>query len=38
MSQSDFIIFVTDDQVYGDLSRMGSTDFVTSHFVTSHLD
>ena len=29
--QSNFIIFLTDDQGYGDLSCMGATDFKTPH-------
>ena len=31
MSQPNFIIFLTDDQGYGDLSCMGCTDFRTPH-------
>ena len=31
MSQPNFIIFLTDDQGYGDLSCMGATDFRTPH-------
>ncbi|MBW3624380.1 MAG: sulfatase-like hydrolase/transferase [Armatimonadetes bacterium] len=31
MAQPNFIIFVTDDQGYGDLSCMGATDFRTPH-------
>ena len=29
--QPNFIIFLTDDQGYGDLSCMGATDFKTPH-------
>lgn len=31
MSQPNFIVFLTDDQGYGDLSCMGATDFQTPH-------
>ncbi|MBV9864950.1 MAG: sulfatase-like hydrolase/transferase [Abitibacteriaceae bacterium] len=31
MSQPNFIVFLTDDQGYGDLSCMGATDFHTPH-------
>ena len=31
MSQPNFIVFLTDDQGYGDLSCMGATDFCTPH-------
>ncbi len=31
MSQPNIIIFITDDQGYGDLSCMGNTDFATPH-------
>jgi len=31
MARQNFIIFLTDDQGYGDLSCMGSTDFQTPH-------
>jgi len=31
MSQPNFIVFLTDDQGYGDLSCMGATDFRTPH-------
>ncbi|MBT5872640.1 MAG: sulfatase-like hydrolase/transferase, partial [Candidatus Latescibacteria bacterium] len=31
MRQPNFIVFLTDDQGYGDLSCMGATDFVTPH-------
>lgn len=31
MSKPNFIIFITDDQGYGDLSCMGATDFRTPH-------
>lgn len=31
MSQPNFIVFLTDDQGYGDLSCMGTTDFRTPH-------
>lgn len=30
-SQPNFVIFLTDDQGYGDLSCMGGTDFKTPH-------
>ena len=30
----NFIVFLTDDQGYGDLSCMGATDFVTPHLDT----
>ena len=31
MSKPNFIVFMTDDQGYGDLSCMGATDFRTPH-------
>ena len=31
LPQPNFIVFLTDDQGYGDLSCMGATDFVTPH-------
>jgi len=31
MAQPNFIVFLTDDQGYGDLSCMGATDFCTPH-------
>ena len=31
MNQPNFIVFLTDDQGYGDLSCMGATDFCTPH-------
>jgi len=31
MSQPNYIVFLTDDQGYGDLSCMGATDFATPH-------
>ncbi|SVB59817.1 uncharacterized protein METZ01_LOCUS212671, partial [marine metagenome] len=31
MRQPNFIVFLTDDQGYGDLSCMGADDFVTPH-------
>ncbi|MCZ7646777.1 MAG: sulfatase-like hydrolase/transferase [Planctomycetota bacterium] len=31
MSRPNFIVYLTDDQGYGDLSCMGATDFVTPH-------
>ena len=31
MPKPNFIVFLTDDQGYGDLSCMGATDFATPH-------
>ena len=31
MSKPNFVVFLTDDQGYGDLSCMGATDFCTPH-------
>ena len=31
MNKPNFIMFLTDDQGYGDLSCMGATDFKTPH-------
>ena len=31
MNKPNFIVFLTDDQGYGDLSCMGATDFKTPH-------
>ncbi len=38
MSQPNVIVFLTDDQGYGDLSCMGSTDFCTPHLDRLALD